>query len=63
MHDASRGAEPACGFDQPKALIHVYRIGDKAGDWRGWYRKAIPCAEQLYAEHIETISARKDGGR
>jgi hypothetical protein len=21
--------------------------GDEAGDWRGWYRKAIPRAEQL----------------
>jgi Phage derived protein Gp49-like (DUF891) len=31
--------------------------GDKAGDWRGWYRKAIPRAEQLSAEHIEAMSS------
>jgi hypothetical protein len=30
--------------------------GDKAGEWRGWNRKAIPRAEQLYAEHVEAMS-------
>jgi hypothetical protein len=29
------------------------------GDWRGWYGKAIPRAEQLYAEHIEAMSNRE----
>ena len=35
----------------------------KAGDWRGWYRKAIPRAEQLYAEHIEAMSSGEAGDR
>lgn len=25
--------------------------GDKAGNWSGWYRKAIPQAERLYDEY------------
>jgi len=35
-------------FD-PWQQIVLLMAGDKAGDWRGWYRKAIPRAEQLYA--------------
>lgn len=29
--------------------------GDKAGDWRGWYDKAIPEAEAAYAEHLRRL--------
>ncbi|MEJ3744031.1 type II toxin-antitoxin system RelE/ParE family toxin [Actinomycetes bacterium KLBMP 9797] len=29
--------------------------GDKAGNWRGWYRTAIPQAEAAYAEHLKQI--------
>jgi hypothetical protein len=35
----------------------------RPGDWRGWYRKAIPRAEQLYAEHIEAMSSGEAGDR
>jgi hypothetical protein len=34
--------------------------GDKAGDWRGWYSRAIPRAEQLYAEHLEAARKGED---
>lgn len=27
--------------------------GDKSGDWTGWYRRAVPRAEQLYAEYVK----------
>lgn len=27
--------------------------GDKSGDWTGWYRRAVPQAEQLYAEYVK----------
>ena len=27
--------------------------GDKSGDWQGWYRKAIPHAEQLYEDYLK----------
>jgi hypothetical protein len=37
--------------------------GDKAGEWSGWYRHAIPRAEELYAEHVEAMGSRGDGGR
>ena len=26
--------------------------GDKSADWSGWYRRAIPRAEELYAEYL-----------
>jgi hypothetical protein len=26
--------------------------GDKSGAWSGWYQRAIPVAEQLYANYI-----------
>ncbi|MEU8798790.1 type II toxin-antitoxin system RelE/ParE family toxin [Spirillospora sp. NPDC048819] len=27
--------------------------GDKSGDWTGWYRQAIPRAEELYADYVK----------
>ncbi len=50
------------GFD-PWQQIVLLVAGDRAGDWRGWYRKAIPQAEQLYAEHIEAMSCGGTGDR
>jgi hypothetical protein len=29
--------------------------GNKAGQWQSWYHRAIPEAERLYAQHIETM--------
>ncbi|MGW0395956.1 type II toxin-antitoxin system RelE/ParE family toxin [Streptomyces sp. NPDC003042] len=26
--------------------------GDKAGDWQGWYRSAIPEAEKAYEDYL-----------
>jgi hypothetical protein len=48
-------------FD-PWQQIVLLVAGDKAGDWRGWYRRAIPRAEQLYAEHVETMGHAREGG-
>lgn len=36
--------------------------GDKAGNWSGWYRVAVPQAEQAYAEHLKRIDG-EDGAR
>jgi hypothetical protein len=47
----------------PWQQIVLLVAGDKAGDWRGWYRKAIPRAEQLYAEHVEAMSSGEAGDR
>jgi hypothetical protein len=37
--------------------------GDKAGDRCGWYREAIPRAEQLYAEHVDAMGNGGTGDR
>lgn len=34
--------------------------GDKAGNWKGWYRTAIPEAEAAYADHLRRTA--KEGG-
>ncbi|GLW13179.1 hypothetical protein Misp01_83070 [Microtetraspora sp. NBRC 13810] len=35
--------------------------GDKSGDWSGWYRRAIPHAEELYAKYLtERETEEKD---
>jgi hypothetical protein len=46
-------------FDpQRQAVILVG--GDKAGNWRGWYRTAVPLAETVYADHLNRMA--KEGG-
>ena len=34
--------------------------GDKSGDWSGWYRRAIPRAEELYAEYLKEREEEND---
>lgn len=42
-------------FDpQRQAVILIG--GDKAGNWRGWYRTAIPFAETAYADHLKRMA-------
>nr|WP_231618800.1 type II toxin-antitoxin system RelE/ParE family toxin [Nonomuraea sp. SBT364] len=33
--------------------------GDKSGDWSGWYRRAIPRAEELYLEYVTEREAEE----
>ncbi|GAA0968536.1 type II toxin-antitoxin system RelE/ParE family toxin [Actinocorallia libanotica] len=33
--------------------------GDKSGDWSGWYRRAIPLAEELYAQYVKEREAEE----
>ncbi|MEV4808193.1 type II toxin-antitoxin system RelE/ParE family toxin [Nonomuraea sp. NPDC049421] len=33
--------------------------GDKSGDWTGWYRRAIPRAEELYAKYLAEREAEE----
>jgi hypothetical protein len=48
-------------FDpQRQAVILVG--GDKAGNWRGWYRTAVPLAETAYADHLARV-AKQGGGQ
>ncbi|GAA2682830.1 type II toxin-antitoxin system RelE/ParE family toxin [Actinoplanes palleronii] len=39
-------------FDPWRSAIMLIG-GDKSGNWDGWYRQAIPAAEQVYAEYLE----------
>jgi len=40
-------------FDPERRAVLLV-AGNKAGNWSGWYRKAIPLAERLYAEHLKS---------
>ncbi len=33
--------------------------GNEAGQRESWYRRAIPEAERLYAQHVETMKRSK----
>nr|WP_308301451.1 type II toxin-antitoxin system RelE/ParE family toxin [Frankia sp. AiPa1] len=34
--------------------------GDKSGNWSGWYRTAIPRAEELYVAYVKEREAEED---
>ncbi len=34
--------------------------GDKSGNWSGWYRVAVPMAEEAYAGHLKRIEEEGD---
>ena len=50
---------------RPRAYLTPWRSailltgGDKSGDWEGWYRRAIPHAEELYAEYLKEREAEE----
>ncbi|MGW1780241.1 type II toxin-antitoxin system RelE/ParE family toxin [Streptomyces sp. NPDC002143] len=48
-------------FDPDRQAV-ILVGGDKAGNWSGWYRVAVPQAEQAYAEHLKRIDG-EDGER
>ncbi|MEU1186185.1 type II toxin-antitoxin system RelE/ParE family toxin [Streptomyces sp. NPDC005859] len=48
-------------FDPDRQAV-ILVGGDKAGNWSGWYRVAVPHAEQAYAEHLKRIDG-EDGAR
>jgi hypothetical protein len=39
-------------FDPDREAILLLG-GDKAGNWKGWYKENIPVADALYDEHLE----------
>ena len=45
-------------FDPWRSAI-LLTGGDKSGDWHGWYHKAIPHAEELYAEYLKEREAEE----
>lgn len=38
-------------FDPAREAIFLV-AGDKAGNWKRWYRQAIPLADERFAEHL-----------
>jgi hypothetical protein len=44
-------------FDPTRRAVLLV-AGDKSGDWRGWYDKAIPVADARYEEHLNEIGWR-----
>jgi hypothetical protein len=41
-------------FD-PRRMAILLLGGDKSQRWRSWYAEAIPRADQLYDEHLQTL--------
>ena len=46
-------------FDPWRSAILLV-VGDKAGNWSGWYRHAIPHAEQLYETYLKERAAEQE---
>ncbi|HZD15257.1 MAG TPA: type II toxin-antitoxin system RelE/ParE family toxin [Pseudonocardiaceae bacterium] len=46
-------------FDPWRSVILLV-AGDKASNWSGWYRRAIPHAEQLYETYLKERAAEQE---
>lgn len=44
-------------FDPVRCAILLV-AGDKSAEWNRWYQKAIPLAEQRFAEHVRSLEGR-----
>jgi hypothetical protein len=44
-------------FDPERQAVLLV-AGDKSRDWKGWYRTAIPLAEQRYAQYLDDAKGR-----
>jgi hypothetical protein len=50
-------------FDPQRQAI-LLTAGDKSGDWKGWYRRNIPLAEERYSEHLARLEGHeKEAGQ
>ncbi|WP_030625085.1 type II toxin-antitoxin system RelE/ParE family toxin [Streptomyces sclerotialus] len=45
-------------FDPGRRAVFLVG-GDKSGDWKGWYRTAIPHAEQACEDHLEQLEEER----
>jgi hypothetical protein len=48
-------------FD-PRRQAIMLAAGDKAGDWKGWYQRNIPLADQRCEEHLANIEGTEKEG-
>jgi hypothetical protein len=49
-------------FDPRREAIFLV-AGDKAGNWEGWYREAIPLADERFARHLAELEEDEAGNR
>lgn len=47
-------------FDRTRRAILLLG-GDKSGDWRGWYVRNIPIADDRFDEHQTGLAAKRPG--
>lgn len=45
-------------FDPRRRAIFLV-AGDKAGNWDTWYQKAIPLADERFAQHLMELGAQE----
>ncbi len=45
-------------FDPRREAIFLV-AGDKAGTWQGWYRRAIPLADERFARHLIDLESEE----
>src|SRR5579863_1395533 len=45
-------------FDPRREAIFLVS-GDKAGNWEGWYRAAIPLADERFAQHLAELAGEE----
>ena len=45
-------------FDPRREAIFLV-AGDKAGNWDGWYREAIPLADERFTQHLTELVAEE----
>ena len=45
-------------FDPRREAIFLVS-GDKAGNWEGWYREAIPLADERFAQHLAELAGEE----
>jgi hypothetical protein len=49
-------------FDPRREAIFLV-AGDKAGNWDGWYREAIPLADERFTQHLIELEAEESRKR
>ncbi|GAA0454752.1 type II toxin-antitoxin system RelE/ParE family toxin [Streptomyces olivaceiscleroticus] len=45
-------------FDPDRRAVFLVG-GDKSGDWKGWYRLAVPRAEKAYEDHLQRLEEER----
>lgn len=57
LRPGSSGRSELCvlfAFDPERSAIMLI-AGDKAGDWKRWYKKNIPLADDLFGDHLARL--------